>query len=319
MKWINNKVIKWVLTRFGRKNYDIAKASYLRKLSDSDLQAAQPPLLIYQMGKVGSSTVYKSLQALKLDMPIYHPHFLTPELIETYEAKRKQYFGTERMGDLKHIWQCEYLSKQIKKGLNGKKWKVVTLVRDPIARNVSAFFETLEVKLLNGSDQYKIKADSKSVYSFEIITSVVNVAELSQLFVEKFDHDTPLVFFDREVKVMLDIDVFLGEFPKSKGYKIYHGKYVDVLLIKLENLNDCAPRAFKEFLDIDGFTLVNTNIGSEKNYAPIYQKLKNSITLPDVYIDEMYKSKYARHFYSEAEIEKFKTKWCKPEEYKITD
>jgi hypothetical protein len=103
--------------------------------------------------------------------------------------------------------------------------------------------------------------------------------------------------------------VFSSDFPKSKGYKIYEGDKVDILLIRLENLNQCAREAFKDFLNIDNFTLINTNIGSEKDYAPIYKKFRDAIALPDSYIDEMYNSKYARHFYTEAEINKFRARW----------
>lgn len=110
---------------------------------------------------------------------------------------------------------------------------------------------------------------------------------------------------------MLDIDVFSSEFPKSKGYEIYETKHADLLLLKLENLNNCASDAFKTFLDIDGFTLAKSNIGDNKAYRNIYRRFLESIVLPDSYIDKMYTSKYVRHFYSEKEIEAFKARWCR--------
>jgi hypothetical protein len=132
-----------------------------------------------------------------------------------------------------------------------------------------------------------------------------------RLFLEKFDHDTPLVFFDREFKGVLGIDVFSSDFPKPKGYKIYEQELADVLLIRLENLDQCASKAFQEFLNVDGFTVIRKNIASEKAYYPIYRKFLESVLLPDSYIDEMYASKYARHFYSEQEIDAFRAKWHK--------
>jgi hypothetical protein len=117
------------------------------------------------------------------------------------------------------------------------------------------------------------------------------------------------VFFDQELKGVLGIDVFAFKFPISKGYAIYKEEHADVLLIRVEDLSTCAPDAFKEFMDIDGLTLVNTNVGSAKAYAPIYKKFKNSIVLPESYVDRMYTSKYMRHFYSEEEIARFREKW----------
>lgn len=128
---------------------------------------------------------------------------------------------------------------------------------------------------------------------------------------EKFDHDGPLVFFDREIKGFLGIDVFSSEFTKSKGYKIYEEENADVLVIRLENLDECAHEAFKEFLNIDEFTLIGGNLSSDKAYHAIYRRFLDSIILPDSYVDEMYTSKYARHFYSEKEINMFRAKWRK--------
>ena len=132
---------------------------------------------------------------------------------------------------------------------------------------------------------------------------------LRDLFFDRLNHDSPLVFFDRELKGVFGVDVFASEFPKSKGYKIYEDEKADVLVIRLESINDCAEEAFKDFLDINNFTLVNTNIGREKIYASIYKEFKETINLPVSYLDKFYNSKYMRHFYSEAEIEKFRAKW----------
>jgi hypothetical protein len=35
------------------------------------------PLLVYQMGKVGSSTIRRSLNALNLDIYVYHLHYMS--------------------------------------------------------------------------------------------------------------------------------------------------------------------------------------------------------------------------------------------------
>ena len=98
-------------------------------------------------------------------------------------------------------------------------------------------------------------------------------------------------------------------FPVDKGYKLYRDDHADLLLIRLEDLDRCAETAFKEFLDIDGFTLIRTNVASEKIYAPLYKEFKSRIRLSEDYINRMYDSKYARHFYSDEEIRGFCDKW----------
>ena len=75
------KVIVWLM----ELNYYSAKGFYKYMLNRSHQRYKGSPLLIYQMGKVGSSTVQASLRSLKLDMPIYHTHILTKERISETE------------------------------------------------------------------------------------------------------------------------------------------------------------------------------------------------------------------------------------------
>jgi hypothetical protein len=76
-------------------------------------------------------------------------------------------------------------------------------------------------------------------------------------------------------------------------------------------MNACIPEAMDRFLGIKDFTLINENISSKKGYAGQYSKMKERIKLPRGYIDKMYSSKMAKHFYTEAERKKFEKKWCK--------
>lgn len=295
------------ITRMAEINYYSAKAFYKYQFHRSQRRHKRPPLLIYQMGKVGSKTVMTTLRTLGLDIPIYHLHFLTNERITETEAKRKKYFRTDRYSYLKRPWMYQFLRKQIDSGLNCKKWKIVTLTREPIARNISTFFENLEVTSLDTENKYEIKSDYYDINP--MIVKLDDIRKLSPLYFENLNHDSPLVFFNKELKGIFGIDVFASEFPKSKGYEIYENEKAHVLLIRLENLNQCAKMAFKDFLDIDDFTIVNTNIGGEKVYAPIYKKFKETVVMPQDYLDKFYNSKYMRHFYNESEIESFRAKW----------
>jgi len=299
------KLIKPLLKR----NIHLAKMYYFYRRDQQARRLEGAPILLYQMGKVGSKTIQRSLEALDLDRPIYHVHFLTPDRVKRTERERRRYFGTEKAGLLRHVWLYQYLLRQMSRGLDGKKWKIVTLTREPIGRNISTFFENLDVEPLDDSRQYRIQSD---YYGFQIDLDIEHLDELVQLFLERLCHDRPLVFFDEEIKGMFGIDLFAGEFPVSKGYKIFEADHADVLLIRLEDLNDCAAEAFAEYLGIEGFTLTQANVASEKVYAPIYRKFRNSIVLPESYIERMYNSKYVRHFYSEEEIARFRAKWSTP-------
>jgi len=112
------------------------------------------------------------------------------------------------------------------------------------------------------------------------------------------------------LKKVFGIDIYSVNFPKKKGYQIYKTKNkLEILLIRLENLTQYAPVAFKEFLNVDEFTLENSNVSETKFYYPIYRKFISEKFLSQVYVEKLYNSKYARHFYTEEELENFKRKW----------
>jgi hypothetical protein len=238
------------------------------------------------MGKVGSSSVLKSLKQYEPDVTTYHVHGLTEESINSMENIYRQKWFPGAGPD--HLWQSQYIRKNIKKYPNRWNWNIITLVRDPIARNISAFFQTLFL-----------------VYD----QKTLDYGKLADLFLAEFDHETPLVWFGREIQGVFGIDVLASPFPRSDGYKIYEGEGCRLLLIRLENLDSCAPKAIEEFLGIENFKIMKTNVGTQKAYSQQYHKFLKHIKLPGSYIDRMYNSKYARHFYSGDEIEAMIKKW----------
>jgi hypothetical protein len=100
-------------------------------------------IIVYQMGKVGSSAILKSLQSLNLSKPIFHVHYLTHDAIDGIERK----YANLSKPIPKHICTSRILLNDIKKSVDGinKKLKIVTLVREPVARNISAFFQNIDL------------------------------------------------------------------------------------------------------------------------------------------------------------------------------
>ena len=272
------------------------------------------PCLFTRWEKSGSSTIKQTLALSKMDMPIFHVHYLSKHRVEELEQQRRKYFRTDRYSSLKRPWLYQYLRKELIDKFDGQKCKIISLTRDPIARNLSTFFENLEFEQTSKNDIYTIKSDYYGIDP--IIVTSLNLDRLTNFFFERLNHNSPLVFFDNEIKTVLGIDIYSSEFPKSKGYKIYQGEKADLLIIRLEDLNRCIHQAFNEFLGLNEINLVKTNIGGEKEYADIYSKFKNYIVLPESYINKMYRSKYMLHFYSEEEIEQLKVKWIRVEQSK---
>jgi len=286
------------------QNYFLSRWWWKRGLEQSLKASSGDPIIDYQMGKVGSSTIRVSLTERGLNQAFYHVHFLNPVRVAEIERQRRQYFGTDKQALLTRPWTYQFLYEQIQK--KDRHWKIITLVREPVARNISTFFENLEVSKKPDGDLYAIKSD---YYGIDIEVSPDNVEPLISLFFERLQHDRPLRYFDDEIKTVFGLDVYTDKFPTQKGYRIYPADHADLLLIRLENLNDCAADAFRAFMDIDDFSLVQTNVGSEKIYAPLYSAFKQSIRLPESYLDRMYNAKYTRYFFTDEEIRGFRRNW----------
>ena len=255
-------------------------------------------IIVYQMGKVGSSTIVATLKNLKLNKAIYDVHTLTEKGISEKEQMAREMCNnssTTYFPRASHLLTSRFLLKEMNEGLGRRNWKIVTLVREPISVNISTFFQIIDYRLPDFNDRY--------------LSGEVTIENAIKVFLQNHDHVSPLTWFDKELNSVLGIDIFAIDFPQSKGYKIYPTKLGDLLILKLECINDCKDKAFKEFLGIDYFNLFNANISKEKEYSSAYIKFKKSIVLTESYIDKMYSSKYARHFYSEEEIESFKVRW----------
>jgi hypothetical protein len=249
------------------------------------------------VGKVGSRTVFASLQRayqkLYLNVPVHHVHVL--ENLDELERNIQKNFANP-VDNLAYIRKSKELRKQIEK--NPKQaWKVISLVRDPIARNVGSFFQNLEEYIPGWREQYN--------------NGSLTLAALQEYFLKNESiHIAADWWFEKQLQPLFGIDVFQSDFPFETGYKIYKSSTsnASLLLIRLEDLNSCAERAMYEFLGLKDFSLYNTNVGDEKDYADVYSAFKE-IPLPSDYITKMYDTRSAHHFYSQDELDAFTSRW----------
>lgn len=290
-----------------KRNYFLAKraygAWYSMKLRQKQL------VIVFQMGKVGSTGLVSSLQAAALKMPVLQVHALTQQGINALE---KLYFGDKLsifqeslLPETKHLLLSHYLRKALHSKCDEYEWKLITLVRDPVARNVSEFFYSVDT---NKHKPYL--PDFYDRHAANTITTEELIRRFQDVFhVDSPEFQLPLRWFDRELAAVTGIDVYASQFPKEKGYVRHRAGGFDVLLLKLEHLGRCSRKAIKEFLGLPDFHLLEANLASRKRYYPVYKDFIQSISLPDSYLSRADCSKYARHFYSDEEIESFRKKW----------
>ena len=113
------------LRRLSRKNYYTAKAFHHFNLHLEGLLSNKSPIYLYQMGKVGSSTVFTSLRAMGLSMPIHHIHYLSQHYLDTNEQFYKDHYIEHNP---QHHWNSQYVCGRMDKGLYGEKLRIITLL-----------------------------------------------------------------------------------------------------------------------------------------------------------------------------------------------
>lgn len=129
------------------------------------------------------------------------------------------------------------------------------------------------------------------------------------IFINFYPHSIPLDWFNIRYSPFLGIDVYEYPFPKEQGYLIINKDNLDLLILKLETSDSVKEKAIANFLGLEEFKLVKTNVGEDKNYRDMYIEFKQNIKLPLSYAEDMCSSKYFNHFYTEEEIKKVYSRW----------
>ena len=253
------------------------------------------PLLIYQMGKVGSTTLLNTLRPLLPNHQVFHTHVLSDEGIrqedQLYFGGKPTIFSKSHLPATKHLFESKFLRKQMARGLEGI--KIITLFRDPIGREVSAFFQ-------------------QNLPDARFRQRLADPAQVSGVVEESWkgnEFDFALHWFDQELKAVFGFDVYTHPFPGEKGYAVYEQNGIGILVIKLESLNGCFQSALKEFLGVEVPALTQANVTKAKGHQELQATFLNTLSFSPEFLDKIYSSKYAAHFYSEQERQEFRKRW----------
>jgi len=81
------------------------------------------------------------------------------------------------------------------------------------------------------------------------------------------------------------------------------------LVLQLEQLNNNMI-IIQKFLGLgEPFELMKKNMSNKKWYHLLYKEFKASYRPPEQLIDALYASKFMTHFYSQADIKRFRQNW----------
>lgn len=247
------------------------KALFRSRITDTlktkmvTIQASEP-IYIFQMGKVGSVSVQDTL-AGSLSNKIVHAHCFEEMSQEDQELLTSRHSA-------------------------GLPITVITPVREPLSRNVSAFFQTF-------------KRDT----GFEFTARPWNQDELLTLFLQRYPHEESLDWFDISFRPMIGLDIYAEPFPRQQKWQVYTRGSFKVLIYRTDLSRQEQLAVIAGFVGCKVDAWIMGNRAEDKDYAEIYRAFCASAILPEDYISRMSASRFYRHFWSEDEINANADRW----------
>lgn len=241
-------------------------------------------VVVHTIGKVGSSSVYRSLSD-QTPFRCYHTHFLRKEKIEQV-SKKLEGAGKTLGGHVKDGVDVLRLMET-----KPARIKVVSLIRDPLAREVSAFFENLS---LFGIDPENLPPVDKAV----------------EVFIERYPHDSLDRWVAEEFNRPFDVNLLAYPFPRRAGFSIFESNRYDFLFLKTEMPDARKAAVLRLFLNLNSdFALKRENVTGDKDLAGYYGEFKSRIGAKLERLRRVYDGLYCRYFYEEDEVRGFEARW----------
>ncbi len=254
---------------------------------------------ILSLPKCGGSTVTATLNHSFPNSQTSHLHVISVNEMQRYveeaEKSNDERIKTAMMAHLNRAIETRAIIKQL--GSNNTTY--IAGVREPISLAISLLFE----QGLNYGENHMFFSVAK------IQKTIEDSEEIRWLNIRKLDR-----WFDENILTTSGHDVFAEPFPKDTGYKTYRGGKGDLSVYRLENF-DSILGALGDVIEVPSICLEikKENIATEKTYAEQYRTVLSEIHFSDAFIDKIYQTRYATHFYSPSEIEQFKARWRKQE------
>jgi len=249
-------------------------------------------VLIYQMGKVGSTALANAFPGA-IHLHSLYGHSPNPMLWRAINR-----------GPLKALRRQGFECLKRKLIRKRKIVKVVSLVRDPMARDISSFFQDLPHWLAKHLNQSSISVREE------------NFSLLEEAFETTFDHSYCLNWFDKEFYRFTKVDIYEHPFDRTSGFSIINSGKFSIFLGDIGRLN-LWKEELNTFLGHD-LSLKEKNRGQKKWYAPLYKEFLSSYRPSGELIAKLYDSRLANHFFSDSNRLIMEKRWLidLPESYR---
>lgn len=203
-------------------------------------------MLVYQMGKVGSTALAEVIPGSQ--------HFHT-----LYGNQPCPYFQRYTSSVLRRT--VSYCVAQPLKRIvlkQRKHLKIISIVREPTSRNMSMFFQDLPFWITGYVEKYDRE------------TRRTDLDWLWNVYVNIFNHEYVAQWFDKEIKRFTGIDVLAEGFDKANGYSKYKKSNIELLVFRLEDIDKVMP-VLEDFSQTS-LEITGVNKGENKWYSGAYKE-----------------------------------------------
>jgi tetratricopeptide (TPR) repeat protein len=275
-------------------------------------RAEHGPVLVYQMGKVGSTSLTAALRASAPAVEIHTCHALDEATLVRSEA----WLASDAVvpAALAAAISAERIEARALRARllgAGPRWRILTMTREPIAHLVSVLFHHLELySTLSGADRVHGDARLACLHRFAVDAwtrwaaggqSALDPARAS-LFLSA-------TWFEREFQSVLGIDVRTTPMTSRRGYTRLRAARAEIVLVRFEDLPWAAPDAMAALCGVRDVSLPTENRGLDKASGPLYLEFLARCRFSSNLVDAIYATPYARHFYTDAEREVLARRW----------
>ena len=248
------------------------------------------PVLVYSLSRTASIAMSNSLRKKGIDN--VHLHY-----IYCVAHEDEQMLYTREYNGIKP--ELRKLAQHYINHTNDYEIiKIVSIVRDPIARSLSHWthilYDGFSVNLNAWIDRSNIMENVE-----QFLMEELNTGKNGGMF----------EWYDKEIRNTYGIDVFEYPFNREAGYSIIKKNNIEILLLTMESLNK-NERIIADFFCIDEFNMEWSNEGEKAWSSFLYSYIKNNIVIDDTIWDFYYKHNSGmRHFYTDEQIKRMGEKW----------
>jgi len=261
-----------------------------------------PVILVFNAGKVGSTTVCHTIRQAGLSRLVYHVHYLTPSAVADMDLRYiESGFGQVR-ANLYELITGTFDHRTASSFLSRRDWKkdacIITIVRDPIERAISFVFQNPR---LNAPE---LLGDDGELNSQAVLNYLQEDMEAEAMFISDW--------FESEFEPAVGTPISAVEFDQKLGYGMLETEGLRIVAVSLALMGEALPNVLSNLYQNEVcLQIEKRNVRSESRFAGAYGEARNQVALDEVVLRRIYETGFAKQFFSLDERNKAIAHWSR--------